>query len=217
MAQITVVLADDHTVVRQGLRSLLEGERGAVVVGEAADGPTAIARVAQLQPDVLVVDIMMPGMSGLEVIRQVRHSAPRTRVVVLSMHADAVYVREALRAGAVGYVLKEAPAAEFALAVHEAAHGRHYLDQTLAASVADSAIHASSAAVDDPYDLLTDSERAVLVLAAQGHTSAVIAARLALSVRTVETYRANLLHKLDLRNQSELVRYTIKRGIIPLE
>lgn len=217
MPPITVVLADDHTVVRQGLRSLLERERGALVVGEAADGPAAIALVARLQPDVLVVDIMMPRMSGLEVIRQLQRSAPRTRVVVLSMHADAVYVREALRAGAIGYVLKEAPAAEFALAVHEAAHGRRYLDQTLAASLADSAIHAGSAAVDDPHDLLTDRERAVLALAAQGHTSAAIAARLALSVRTVETYRANLLHKLDLRNQSELVRYAIRRGIIPLE
>lgn len=217
MKKISVVLADDHAVLRQGLRSLLERERDYAIVGEAADGPAAIELAAQLLPDVLVVDLMMPGMSGLEVIRQVRQRAPQVRVVVLSMHADAVYAREALRAGAVGYVLKEASAAEFIQAVREAAHGRHYLSLTLVDGLLDNHFQQVGTSVDDLYDLLTDSERAVLRLAAQGHTSAEIAEQLSLSTRTVETYRANLLHKLDLRNQTDLVRYAIKRGIIPLE
>ena len=217
MGRVSIVLADDHAVLRQGLRSLLEHELGYAVVGEAADGPTAIELVARLLPNVLVIDLMMPGMSGLEVIRQVHARAPHTQVVVLSMHADAPYVREALRAGAVGYVLKEAPASEFVQAIYEAAQGRRYLSLGLTEQQLDSAVPQIGTGVDDPYDLLTDSERAVLKLAAQGHTSATIAKRLSLSPRTVETYRTNLLHKLDLRNQTELVRYAIKRGIIPLE
>ena len=217
MINISIVLADDHAVVRQGLRSLLGQELDYCVIGEATDGPSAIALVVRLVPDLLVLDIMMPGMSGLEVIRQVRQQAPQTRVVVLSMHADAVYVREALSAGATGYVLKEAPAAEFIQAVREAMQGRRYLSLALVDRLLDSHFQQAGANVDDPYELLTDSERAVLKLAAQGHTSAAVAERLALSPRTVETYRANLLHKLDLRNQTELVRYAIRRGIIPLE
>jgi two-component system response regulator NreC len=217
MGSVSIVLVDDHAVLRHGLRSLLERELDCIVVGEAADGPTAIKMVAQLLPNVLVIDIMMPGMSGLEVIRQVHERAPQTRVVVLSMYADAPYVREALRSGAVGYVLKEAPASEFIQAVREAAQGRHYLSLALTGNLLDSSSQQVGTGVDDPYDLLTDSERAVLKLAAQGNTSAVIARCLSLSTRTVETYRANLLHKLDLRNQTELVRYAIKRGIIPLE
>ena len=217
MGSVRIVLVDDHAVLRHGLRSLLERELGYAVIGEAADGPTAIEMVMQLLPDVLVIDIMMPGMSGLEVIRHVHKRAPQTKVVVLSMHADAPYVREALRAGAVGYVLKEAPASEFVRAVREAAQGRRYLSLAMAEHLLDSSFQQVGTGVDDPYDLLTDSERAVLKLAAQGDTSATIAKRLSLSIRTVETYRANLLHKLDLRNQTELVRYAIKRGIIPLE
>ena len=217
MSGVSILLADDHAVLRHGLRSLLERELGYVVVGEASDGPAAIELAMQLQPDVLVLDIMMPGMSGLEVIRQLQQRASQTNIVVLSMHGDAPYVREALRAGAAGYVLKEAPASEFVEAIREAALGRQYLSRALSDSLRDSSTQNEGTGVDDAYDLLTDSERAVLKLAAQGHTSATIAAQLSLSTRTVETYRANLLHKLDLRNQTELVRYAIKRGIIPLE
>lgn len=217
MNRVSVVLADDHHVMRQGLRSLLERELGCLVVGEAADGPATLGLVERLKPDVLVVDLMMPGMTGLEVIRQVRLGAPHTQVVVLSMHADDFYVREALRAGALGYVLKESQAAEFVQAVREVAQGRRYLTLRLAEHLIDSYLQQLGTSVEDPFDLLTESERAVLELAALGQTAGEIAKRLALSPRTVETYRTNLLHKLDLRNQSELVRYAIKRGIIPLE
>jgi DNA-binding NarL/FixJ family response regulator len=217
MMNISIVLVDDHAVVRQGLRGLLERELGYTVVGEAADGPAAMELIAQHKPDVLVVDLIMPRMSGLELIRQVHQSAPQTHMVVLSMHADPVYVREALRAGAIGYILKEAPASELIQAVREAAQGRSYLGSVLTGGLLDSYFQEVGVSVADPYELLTDSERAVLKLAAQGHTAAAIAERLSLSPRTVETYRANLLHKLDLRNQTELVRYAIKRGLIPLE
>jgi DNA-binding NarL/FixJ family response regulator len=217
MSSVAIILADDHAVVRHGLRSLVEREHSYTVVGEAADGPAAIELVARLSPDVLVVDLQMPGMSGLEVIRQVRQGGPPPQVLVLSMHADALYVREALRAGATGYVLKQAPAAEFLQAVREVAHGRRYLSRALVEDLFDTYLDQVGAGVDDPYELLTDSERAVLKLAALGLTSAAIADQLALSPRTVETYRTNLLHKLDLRNQTDLVRYAIKRGIIPLE
>ena len=217
MAKVAIVLVDDHEVLRHGLRSLLEREPGYVVVGEAADGPNAIELSARLRPDVLVLDLMMPGMSGLEVIRRVRQQASQTSVVVLSMHADAPYVREALQAGALSYMLKEASPSEIVRAVREAAAGRRYLYQGLDQQLLASSLSQIGTGVDDPYDLLTDSERAVLKLAAQGDTSAEIARKLSLSTRTVETYRANLLHKLDLRNQSELVRYALKRGIIPLE
>jgi DNA-binding NarL/FixJ family response regulator len=159
---------------------------------------------------------MMPGMSGIEVIRAVQAGTPRTRVVVLSMHADNVYVREALRAGAVAYVLKEAQATEFVQAVREAAAHRRYLSSALSERLIDGYLQAD-AAVDDPYELLSARERSVLQLAAAGMTSAEIATRLSLSVRTIETYRTNILHKLDLRHQTDLIRYAIKRGIIALD
>ena len=127
MGNLSIVLVDDHAVLRQGLRSLLEREPGYRVVGEAADGPTALDLVARLQPDVVVVDLALPGISGLDLIRQFRRLAPRSRLAVLSMHADAVHVREALVAGALSYALKEAPPVEIVRAVQEAAAGRHYL------------------------------------------------------------------------------------------
>ncbi|MEI8306007.1 MAG: response regulator transcription factor [Chloroflexales bacterium] len=217
MEPITIILVDDHHVMRQGLRSLLERELHCTVVGEAADGPTAIDLVARLTPDVLVVDLMLPGMSGIEVIRAVRASTPQTRVVVLSMHADDLYVREALRAGAIAYVIKEAQAAEFVLAVREAAAHRRYLSSALAERMIGSYLRQTESAIEDPYELLTARERDVLPLVALGATSAEVAARLGLSERTVETYRTNVMHKLDLRHQTDLVRYAIKRGLISLD
>jgi DNA-binding NarL/FixJ family response regulator len=217
MARVTIVLVDDHEVLRHGLRSLLEREPGYKVVGEAADGPTALDLMAQLRPDVVVVDLVLPGMSGLELLRQLQRSAPQSRLVVLSMHTDTLHIREALRAGALCYALKDAPPLEIVRAVQEAAAGRRYLCQNVDQELLASSLAHVGTSVDDPYELLTESERAVLVLAAQGETSAAIARALSLSTRTVETYRANLLHKLDIRNQTDLVRYALKRGIVALE
>jgi two-component system, NarL family, response regulator NreC len=217
MSSISILLVDDHAVVRSGLHILLEREPDLAVVAEAGDGKAALELVARLAPDVLVIDLMMPGMSGLELTRQVCQHAPQTHVVVLSMHANALYVREALLAGAKAYVLKEAEVSELVQAVREAAQSRRYLSRALGEHQLESRYREIGTAVDDPYDLLTESERAVLKLAAQGHTSASIAGQLSLSIRTIETYRTNLLHKLDLKNTAELVRYAIRRGIIALD
>jgi two-component system, NarL family, response regulator NreC len=217
MRPLSIVLADDHQVVRSGLRTLLEADLGAQIVGEAADGLEAVQLVEHLQPDILIVDLMMPGLTGLEVARRVRQRSRQIGIIVLSMHAAESYVREALRAGATGYVLKESPAAEVVQAVRAAAEGRRFLSPALSERLIDSYIQQSSTTTEDPYELLTDREREVLYLAALGQTGPEIAERLSLSVRTVENYRAGVLRKLDLHNQTDLVRYAIKRGIIALD
>jgi DNA-binding NarL/FixJ family response regulator len=217
MSALTIVLADDHQVVRSGLRTLLEADLGARIVGEASDGLEALQLVERLQPDILIVDLMMPGLTGLEVTRRVRQPGRQIGIIVLSMHAAESYVREALRAGATGYVLKESPAAEVVQAVRAAADGRRFLSPALSERLIDAYIQQSSTTTDDPYDLLTDREREVLYFAALGHSGPEIAERLVLSVRTVENYRAGVLRKLDLHNQTDLVRYAIKRGIIALD
>lgn len=213
----SIVLADDHHVVRQGLRALLEAEPGITIVGEAADGLQAVELVERLRPDVLIADLMMPRLSGLEVARQVVRRGAPTRVVLLSMHADAGYVAEGLRNGATAYVLKDSTAAELVRAVHEAAAGRRYLSPPLSEPALESYRSRSEAATLDLYDTLTAREREVLHLAAEGMTSAEVSARLFISPRTVEIHRAHLMRKLGLKNQTELVRYALRRGILPLD
>ena len=213
----TIVLAEDHHVVRQGLRSLLETSLDCQVVGEAADGRSAIGLVEQFHPTVLVVDILMPQLNGLDVIRRTRDICPQTRIVVLSMYADEGYVREALIAGATAYVLKEARADEFVHAIREAINGRRYLSAPLSERVIDAYVQRLDSPTLDPYDALTDRERMILHLSAQSYTSAEIAERLAISSRTVEGHRASLMRKLALRNQTDLLRYAFRRGIIRLD
>lgn len=207
----TIVLADDHQVVRQGLRSLLEGEPGFAVTAEARDGIEAAETVDRLKPDVLVLDLMMPGLTGFEVIRLARRRSPLTRIVVLSMHADEGYVFEALRSGAAAYVLKDASAAELGMAVREVVAGRRYLSPPLSENAIEVYAAKTRGGTLDPYETLTTREREVLQLAAEGHGNPEIAARLSISVRTVETHRANLMRKLGLRNQTDVVRYALGR------
>ncbi len=217
MQKLTIVLADDHHVVRQGLRTLLEAELPCSVVGEAADGPAAIELVTRLQPTLLVVDMVLPGLNGLEVIRRVRQGAPQTHVVVLSMHADEAYVREALRAGATAYVLKEAHADEFVQAVQQAAAGRRYLSPPLSERALDAYIAQAAETTFDLVETLTAREREVLIMAAQGRTTAEIATQLSISGRTVEAYRARMMRKLGLHTQMDLIRYALRRGLIDLD
>jgi DNA-binding NarL/FixJ family response regulator len=215
MSPITVVLAEDHQVVRQGLRALLDTEPELSVVGEAADGLEAIGLVERLKPDVLIVDVMMPSLGGLEVTRRVRQRYPHTRVVVLSMYANEAYVLEALRNGASGYVLKEASAADLVQAVRRAAQGRPYLSPPLSERAIEAYVERAGTGALDLYETLTAREREVLHLAARGLSNPEIAARLSISPRTAETHRANILRKLRLQGQTELVRYAVQRGILP--
>jgi len=217
MSVTTIVLADDHHVVRQGLKALLEAEPDFRVVGETGDGLEVVPLVERLQPDVLLLDLMMPSLNGLEVTRQVSWRSPQTRIVILSMHANEAYVLEALRAGAAAYVLKESTADELVRAIREATAGRRYLSPPLSARAIEVYVEKVEETMLDPYETLTTREREVLHLAAEGHTNAEIAARLFISPRTVETHRANMMRKLDLRTRTDLIRYALQRGILPLE
>jgi two-component system response regulator NreC len=212
---ITLVLAEDHHIVRQGIRSLLETEADFKVVGEVSDGLEAVRMVESLCPDVLVLDIMMGGLNGLEVARQVSTHSPKTAIIILSMYNNEAYVLEALRAGAKGYVLKDATADELVKAVRIAVNGRHYLSSSLSERAIENYIRKSEETYLDPYDTLTTREREVLHLAAQSCTNAEIAKRLYISRRTVEVHRANVMHKLRLHSQTQLIRYAMKRGILP--
>jgi DNA-binding NarL/FixJ family response regulator len=213
----TIVLADDHHVVRQGLRVLLEGQPDFQLVGEAGDGLEAVQLTERLKPDVLIIDLMMPSLNGLEATRQVSQRSPHTRVVILSMHANEAYVLEALRNGAAGYVLKDSSAADLVHAVREVVAGRRYLSSPLSERAIAAYIQKASDVVSDPYEMLTNREREVLHLAAEGYTNAEIADQLSISPRTAETHRANLMHKLGLRTHTDLIRYALRRGILPME
>ncbi len=213
---VSIVIADDHPVLRRGMRALLETEADFSVVGETGDGLEAVRLVERLVPDVLILDLMMPSLSGLEVIRVVRRRTPRTRVVVFSLHGDNAFVAEALKNDATGYVLKGCEEEALVLAVREAAAGRRFLSAPVTERAIDAYIEQARAAPSDSHETLTEREREVLQLAAEGSTSAEIAARLHISQRTVENHRANLMRKLGLKNHSELVRYAVRRGLIPL-
>lgn len=213
----SILIADDHDVVRLGLRRLLEAEPDFVVVGEVADGLEALAQVERLRPDALILDLVMPGLNGTEVIRQVRKRAPDTRVVVLSMHANEHYVVEALRNGACAYVLKGSAGSEVLEATRAALNGKLFLSPQLSGRAIAAYMEKAERAASDVYDTLTTREREVLQLGAQGRTNTEIAERLCISRRTVETHRANVFQKLGLRNQTDLVRYALRRGVVRIE
>jgi DNA-binding NarL/FixJ family response regulator len=213
---LSVLIADDHAVVRAGVRMLLERESDLKVVGEAANGSDALELIEALQPHVLVLDLSMPGVSGLDVARRLSASGCPTRIVVLSMHAGDAYVFEAFRAGVAGYVLKDAAAGELVRAVRTVAAGQEYLSAPLSLQrLRAYANHTTPSA--DSYHQLSPRERQVLELVASGCTNAEIAGILAVSSRTVEAHRARLMSKLDLHGQQDVLRYAIRRGITKIE
>jgi DNA-binding NarL/FixJ family response regulator len=211
---ITLVLAEDHHLVRQGLKLLLEAEKTFQLVGEAGDGLEAVRLVEKRRPNILVLDLMIPRLHGLEVTRVVRREHPETKVIILSMHADEPYVMEALRNGASGYVLKDATGADLVQAVKDVRAGRRYLSPVLAERAYTGYVERPGESELDVYETLTNRERLVLQLAAEGSSNPVIAKKLFISPRTAETHRANLMRKLGLRSQTDLVRFAIRKGII---
>ena len=213
---LRVVLADDHPVVRQGVAALLASEPDLEVVGQAERGEEVPALVEALQPDVVVLDLLMPGRGGLDVTRELARRWPMTRVLVLSMHDNEAYVLEALRSGASGYALKQAQPVELVRAVREVGAGRRFLSPPLSERAIE-AYARQEGHSGDPYDALTPREREVLRLVAEGRTNAAIGEQLFISPRTVETHRAHVMKKLSLRRHAELVRYAVQRGLIAPE
>lgn len=205
-----ILLADDHAVVRQGFRMILSAQEDLEVVGEVANGKEAVESAAQLRPDVAVVDVSMPELNGIEATRRIAGVSPSTRVLALSMHKDAVYVREILRAGARGYLLKDSGEADLLSAVRAVARGEGFLSP----AVSDAVLSDYRKHVTNPMDLLTSREREVLQLIAEGKTNKEIANLLNLSVYTVEAHRGRVMEKLNLHSTGELVRFAIRNGLI---
>ncbi len=212
---IRLVLADDHHLVRQGIRALLEKSEDIQVVGEASNGREAVELVEQLTPDVLVMDIAMPRLDGIQAIEQVLAANADTQIVVLSMYSDKALVRQALKNGASGYLLKASVVEELLLAVRAASKGEIYLSPAVSRSIlADLIAAPTSTGVPDPFEQLTPREREVLQLIAEGHTNSAIAQQLKVSAKTVEKHRTGLMAKLNVHNLSELIRAAIKQRLV---
>lgn len=214
---VTILLADDHPIIRQGLLRLLEAEPDLKVVGEASDGLQAVQLAEKLRPNILVIDMMMPGLNGLEVLRQVKKRSANTLNIVLSMQSADAYVVEALKCGASGYILKDSGPGEVVIAVRQVIEGQRFLSSKLSERMMNTNIHLSEQGTLDLYETLTDREREVLQMAAEGRSSVEIGKKLVISPRTVEIHRSRFMKKLGLRNQTELIRYAIKRGILPMD
>ena len=218
MNKIKVLLAEDHTIVRKGLRSLLDGETDIEVIGEAEDGREAVQKTQQLRPDIVLMDITMPGLNGLEATRQIKKRFPEVKVLVLTMHANEEYILQVLQAGASGYVVKQAVVGELVSALRAVQRGDSFLSPSICRRVVEEYIRQAAARAErDSYGELTEREREVLQLIAEGHSNKSIADSLSISVKTVETHRAHLLEKLGIGSTAELIRYAIRKKVIDLE
>ena len=218
MNKIRVLIADDHAIVREGLRQLLNGQTDMEVAGEAEDGRQALEKVKSLHPDVILLDIAMPHLSGLEVISLIREAAPETQVVVLSMHSKETYVQQVLSSGALGYVLKASPSTDILEAIRMAHRNEYFLSSRLKAEVIGKYLKTKrSAPALRGYDLLTEREQQVFRLVAQGHSTSQIADILCVSPKTVEKHRTSLMNKLGVHDRLELLKYAIKIGIVDPE
>jgi len=216
MKPIRALLADDHTLVRAGIRGLLRGLPGVEVVGEAEDGHEALRLAEALRPDVVLLDIGMPGLNGLEVAGRLAALDPSIRVLILSMHTSEEYVLRALRAGCAGYLLKRSAVSELEVAVRAVARGETYLSPAVSKQVVDDYVGRTGGATD-PIDALTPRQREILQLVAEGNTSKEIAERLGLSFKTVEAHRAQIMERLGVRDLAGLVRFAVRVGLVAPE
>lgn len=215
MSSIRILLADDHTVVRDGLRALLEKQPDMTVVGEADDGRESVRLAEEQLPDVVVMDIAMPNMNGIEATRRILAANPRTNVVMLSMHQDESYVLRSLKAGAKGYLLKDSLRSDVIEAIRTVSQGRSFLTRKVSRLLQEDYIRQMERrGVEDSYDLLTDREREILQLVAEGKTNKDVAGLLNISLTTVETHRTHILQKLGLHSIPELILYAVRKGII---
>lgn len=210
MPQPRVLIVEDHGLVRAGLRAMLE-QLGVVVVGEAADGREALERIAELEPAVVLMDVSMPGLNGLEAMRRALKADPRLKVLIVSMHADKEYVRQALEAGAAGYLLKSADPAELEQAIAAVGRGELWLSPAIGHSVSEELVQGLKGA---PRGALSPRQREVLQLISEGQSTRQIARRLGVSVKTVETHRAHIMERLDIRHVAGLTRYAIRSGLV---
>ncbi len=216
MTKIRVLLADDHAVVRDGLTALLANDDGIKVVGLAADGPETVRLAGELKPDVVVLDIAMPHLNGVEATRRIQKVAPETRILILSQHEDTPYVLDALWAGAAGYLLKRDAGADLAESIRAVQQWGVALHPLAARVLLDAYLRCECAQRVDSYEFLTDREREVLILVAEGYTNQQIAELLHISPKTVDGHRTNLMSKLDLHDRTEVVKYALRRQLIEL-
>jgi DNA-binding NarL/FixJ family response regulator len=218
MSPIRVLIADDHAIVREGVRALLTLSDDMTVVGEAANGREAIELAGRLRPDVILMDIAMPGLGGLEATIEIRRENPDAKILVLTQYEDREYVRRFLKAGASGYVLKKAAGSELTAAIRAVHRGGLVLDPEVAReAMRDQAGSAATGGVADPYDALTDREKQVLKLVAEGHSNKDVAEQLGISVKTAMSHREHIMQKLDLHSRTELIRFAIQQGVIRVD
>jgi DNA-binding NarL/FixJ family response regulator len=215
---ITIVLADDHRVVREGLRALLERHNDFTVVGEAADGQEAVKLVVTLKPNIVIMDISMPVLNGIEATQQVIEASPSTRVIILSMYSTSEHIFRSFKAGAQGYLLKESAGADVVSAVRAVHEGRRYLTEKITETILDDFIHQRSLAESEsPVSRLSKRERHILQLVVEGKSSSEIGTQLFLSPKTVETYRSRIMHKLSINDVPGLVKFALQHGLTALE
>ncbi|MBS1873200.1 MAG: response regulator transcription factor [Acidobacteria bacterium] len=215
MTDIRILLADDHAVIRAGLHLLLDRQEGFAVLGEAADGREAVAKAAELRPDVVVLDLAMPNLNGIEATRQICSNQQEAQIVVLSMHSDEEYVLRALKAGARAYVLKESAEADLIAAIRAVHAGKSFFSPAVSRMLVEDYVRQlQDRDLEDSYDLLTPREREILQLVAEGKSNKDIANILSLSVYTVETHRSNMMEKLNLHTVPELILYAVRKGVI---
>ena len=217
MKKVRLLIADDHKIFRQGIKKLLEEEQDLQVVGEAADGREVVKKATELKPDIILMDIAMANLNGLEATKQIKKVLPESKIIMLTMHKNEEYVLQSFQAGASGYILKEGAVEELVSAIRSIYAGKSFLSPTVSKTLVDAYLRKmETGKTETPFDLLTDREREVLQLIAEGFTNREVAKQLFISVKTVEAHRAHIMQKLNIHDIAKLVKYAIQKGLVDL-